>query len=120
MPVVLMTTDHNIETMFAPFAARMRDAGLEPLNITTFRHYYEQLVRGNSGMIPEATIEPATELPDVEQMQSYAGSGRAAMSRAVVLKLNGGLGTGMGLAKAKSLLPVKDGHTFLDIIARQV
>ncbi len=58
--------DQNIEEMFAPFAARMRDAGLEPLNITTFRHYYEQLVRGNSGMIPEATIEPVTELPDVE------------------------------------------------------
>ena len=32
----------------------------------------------------------------------------------MVLKLNGGLGTGMGLEKAKSLLPVKQGHTFLD------
>ncbi|MBN2792093.1 MAG: UTP--glucose-1-phosphate uridylyltransferase [Desulfuromonadales bacterium] len=35
------------------------------------------------------------------------------------VKLNGGLGTGMVLEKAKSLLPVKDGITFLDIIARQ-
>ena len=32
----------------------------------------------------------------------------------VVLKLNGGLGTGMGLEKAKSLLPVKQGLTFLE------
>ncbi|MCB0017616.1 MAG: UTP--glucose-1-phosphate uridylyltransferase, partial [Anaerolineales bacterium] len=31
----------------------------------------------------------------------------------------GGLGTSMGLERAKSLLKVKDGHTFLDIIARQ-
>jgi UTP--glucose-1-phosphate uridylyltransferase len=38
----------------------------------------------------------------------------------VVLKLNGGLGTSMGMTKAKSLLEVKDGHTFLDVIARQV
>lgn len=31
----------------------------------------------------------------------------------------GGLGTSMGLEKAKSLLIVKDGHTFLDLIAKQ-
>ena len=36
-----------------------------------------------------------------------------------MLKLNGGLGTGMGLEKAKSLLKVRDELTFLDIIARQ-
>jgi UTP--glucose-1-phosphate uridylyltransferase len=38
----------------------------------------------------------------------------------VVLKLNGGLGTSMGMTKAKSLLEVKDGHSFLDVIARQI
>ncbi len=37
-----------------------------------------------------------------------------------MLKLNGGLGTSMGLEKAKSLLEVKDGKTFLDLIAEQV
>ena len=37
-----------------------------------------------------------------------------------MLKLNGGLGTSMGLEKAKSLLPVKDGKTFLDLIAEQI
>ncbi len=37
-----------------------------------------------------------------------------------MLKLNGGLGTSMGLEKAKSLLPVKEGKTFLDLIAEQV
>ena len=37
-----------------------------------------------------------------------------------VLKLNGGLGTSMGLEKAKSLLTVKDGKNFLDLIAEQV
>ena len=35
-------------------------------------------------------------------------------------KLNGGLGTGMGLEKAKSLLPVHGDYTFLDLIAKQV
>jgi phosphoglucomutase len=38
----------------------------------------------------------------------------------VVLKLNGGLGTSMGLDKAKSLLKVKGNNTFLDLTAKQV
>ena len=37
-----------------------------------------------------------------------------------MLRLNGGLGTSMGLTGAKSLLEAKDGNSFLDIIARQV
>jgi UTP--glucose-1-phosphate uridylyltransferase len=37
-----------------------------------------------------------------------------------VIKLNGGLGTSMGMSRAKSLLEVKDGLSFLDVIARQV
>ena len=37
-----------------------------------------------------------------------------------MLKLNGGLGTGMGLEKAKSLLELKEGRNFLDFIALQV
>ena len=37
-----------------------------------------------------------------------------------MLRLNGGLGTSMGLSGAKSLLEAKDGNSFLDIIARQV
>ena len=41
------------------------------------------------------------------------------LKKTAVLKLNGGLGTSMGLEKAKSLLVVKDGLTFLDLIARQ-
>ncbi len=42
------------------------------------------------------------------------------LSKTAVLKLNGGLGTSMGLEKAKSLLEVRDGKTFLDLIAEQI
>ena len=42
------------------------------------------------------------------------------LPKTAVLKLNGGLGTSMGLEKAKSLLEVKDGRTFLDLIAEQI
>ena len=44
----------------------------------------------------------------------------ALLGKTVMLKLNGGLGTGMGLEKAKSLLPLKGDDTFLDFIAKQV
>jgi UTP--glucose-1-phosphate uridylyltransferase len=36
------------------------------------------------------------------------------------VKVNGGLGTSMGLAGPKALLPVKGDLTFLDVVARQV
>ena len=42
------------------------------------------------------------------------------LAETAVFKLNGGLGTSMGLEKAKSLLEVKDGKTFLDLIAQQI
>ena len=37
-----------------------------------------------------------------------------------MIKLNGGLGTSMGLQGPKSLLAVRDGVTFLDLMVRQV
>lgn len=105
---------------FIPFAEKMRAEGLPEIVIRTFRFYYDQLATGHTGMIPEAEIRPVSSLPDLEQLpDSLAVAGRAALSKAILLKLNGGLGTSMGLNKAKSLLVVKDGLTFLDIIARQ-
>ena len=43
-----------------------------------------------------------------------------ALARTVIIKLNGGLGTSMGLDRAKTLLPVRDGKTFLDLIVEQI
>src|SRR5271170_3044645 len=102
---------------FAPFEARMRGAGMGDAPIRAFRHACEILVSGQTGLLPETAIEPVTELPRYEDIS--ARSDAALLGRAVVVKLNGGLGTGMGLEKAKSLLEVKDGLTFLDFIARQ-
>ena len=105
---------------FAPFAARMRAEKLPQVVIDTFEHYYDQLAGGRSGLIRETDIRPVESLPDVETFPpELAGIGRAALPRTILLKLNGGLGTGMGLERAKSLLTVKNGLSFLDIIARQ-
>jgi len=110
---------NDFEQRFTPFKARMRAENLPELFIETFRHYYAQLVAGETGQIPEAEIEPVQSLPDAEKLPAeLARVGAEHLHQTVFIKLNGGLGTSMGLRKAKSLLPVKDGLTFLDIIAR--
>jgi UTP--glucose-1-phosphate uridylyltransferase len=48
------------------------------------------------------------------------GQARDVLGGLVVVKLNGGLGTSMGLAGPKSLLEVKPGASFLDVLAAQV
>ncbi len=104
---------------FEAFASQMRGADLPPILIQTFHHYYKQLVEGHSGLVAETDIEPVASLPDAAGMGERRAAGRAALERTVVIKLNGGLGTSMGLERAKSLLPARGELTFLDIIARQ-
>jgi len=70
-------------------------------------------------MIAEDSIEPldSESLDDVEVDDETAS---AALRTTAVIKLNGGLGTSMGMERAKSLLCVRKGMSFLDVIARQV
>ena len=105
---------------FAPFAKRMADEGLPQIFIDKFAYYHAKLLAGDDGLIPERELAPVASLPDAERLpdDSYT-IGREASKHTVIIKLNGGLGTGMGLTSPKSALVVKDGLTFLDIIARQ-
>ncbi|WP_460871807.1 UTP--glucose-1-phosphate uridylyltransferase [Nocardioides pakistanensis] len=98
---------------------KMQAAGVDPVAIEVFSHYYRLVEGGETGMIPESTIEPLDmeALADVEVTDDVA---REAIGSTVVIKLNGGLGTSMGMDRAKSLLEVREGLSFLDIIARQV
>ena len=45
---------------------------------------------------------------------------KSALSKFVMCKLNGGLGTGMGCTGPKSSIVVRDGKTFLDLIVEQL
>lgn len=105
---------------FAPFAERMAAENLPDIFIDNFAYYYDKLIAGDDGMIPEDSIIPVTSLTDAEQLpDDLAAVGRSVVEKTVIIKLNGGLGTGMGLTGPKSLLIVKDNLSFLDIIARQ-
>lgn len=45
---------------------------------------------------------------------------RDMLNKLVVIKLNGGLGTGMGCTGPKSVIPVRNDLTFLDLTVQQI
>ena len=101
--------------------SKMESAGLHPFVIDTFAYYYKKIVSGETGLISDRDIRPipSNEVQDATHLEKYSEAGRNALKNAVMIKLNGGLGTSMGLTRAKSLLEVKNGKTFLEIILKQ-
>lgn len=106
---------------FQPFADKMTAAGMKPAAIRAFEANYRALLEKKTGMIPETSISPVESLPRAADLPAVGQEEfQTLLRQTVIIKLNGGLGTGMGLEKAKSLLPVRGGLTFLDLIARQI
>lgn len=99
---------------------KMRTAGVSEPAIAVFAGYHAQLQSGHTGAIPEDSIEPLTDVPDLGEVAATDQERREALAKTVVLKLNGGLGTSMGMSGPKSLVQVCDGLSFLDVVVRQV
>ena len=111
----------ELDVAFAPFALKMAQAGLPQLVIDNFRHAYAHLFAGGTGYISGSEAQPVSGLHRYAELPAAMEQvGSMALDKIVICKLNGGLGTGMGLDGPKSLLPVKEGLTFLDITAQQV
>ncbi|MDO4751676.1 MAG: UTP--glucose-1-phosphate uridylyltransferase [Akkermansia sp.] len=106
---------------FAVIEDKMKSVGLSDAAINAFRHSVNVLESKQSMLIPEEEIVPAEGVEDWDALVGSTPEADAELlAQAVLVKLNGGLGTGMGLQKAKSLLEIKPGVTFLDLIVRQV
>lgn len=104
------------------FLEKMERENLPRVAVDSFLHYYRLLSEGKTGCIPENdldTIEPG-QIEDIQDLERWSSAGKKALSKTVVIKLNGGLGTTMGLSRAKSLIPVKNNCSFLDITALQI
>jgi UTP--glucose-1-phosphate uridylyltransferase len=95
---------------------KMHADGVPHAAMASFSHYYRQLESGDTGMLAESEVEPVTSLPDAAELPEVDG---VPLDRVAILKLNGGLGTSMGLQGPKSLLEVKPGVTFLEVVRRQ-
>ena len=99
---------------------KMRDADVAATAVDVFTRFYGLLESGSTGVVPEADVDPLTDVPRLDDLQVDDAAAAEALARTAVVKLNGGLGTSMGMDRAKSLLPVRGGRTFLDVIADQV
>lgn len=99
----------------------MENAGIHPVVVDTFAYYYAQILAGETGLISNRDIVPvsADDAQNASHVGEYAEAGKQALKHAVMIKLNGGLGTSMGLTGAKSLLEVKNSTTFLEIMLQQ-
>ena len=106
---------------FSAIEEKMQGVGLSRAAIDAFRHSVRVLTSNESMLIAEDEIAPAEGVEDWDELVAHTAPADASMlKQTVVVKLNGGLGTSMGLQKAKSLLEIKPGVTFLDLIVRQV
>lgn len=99
---------------------KMTGAGVSAPAIEVFSHAFDLLSSGETGLIPEDSIEPLVDPPMLADIQISDQTAKSAIEQCVIIKLNGGLGTSMGLEKAKSLLEVRDGKNFLDLLVAQV
>lgn len=103
------------------FAEKMMAHGLPHQLIALFSSYYEEIVLNHTGLIPDSALHPiiSSDLPSIHNLDAYTSRGNKEIAHAVIIKLNGGLGTSMGMTYAKSLIPVRGNLTFLDIIVQQ-
>ena len=103
------------------FVAKMEAAGIHSVVIDTFVYYYEKVVGGETGLIPGSQIESVAsdDIQHADRIKDYIDHGNRVFKNSIMIKLNGGLGTSMGLTGAKSLLEVKNGKSFLEIMLMQ-
>ena len=98
--------------------AKMRREGLPERAIATFGRQLDRVLAGETGLLADADLEPVGDVADLSELPAVTDAD--ALARAVVIKLNGGLGTSMGTTGAKSLIEAREGLSFLDLAARQV
>ncbi|KAG8742830.1 UTP-glucose-1-phosphate uridylyltransferase [Ceratobasidium sp. 414] len=102
-----------------PHQRKVFDAEMQGF-FSLFSRYLSEKAKGQK--IVWEKIRP----PAADQIVGYNGlpeatEGRDLLDKLVVLKLNGGLGTTMGMSGApKSAIEVREGMTFLDLSVRQI
>ena len=80
--------------------AKMKAENISDAAISAFAHSFRELSSGNSGLIEESTIKGVEALPDLAgDIRGKYVANPLLLNQTVVLKLNGGLGTSMGLDK---------------------
>ncbi|BDR53021.1 UTP--glucose-1-phosphate uridylyltransferase [Bombiscardovia nodaiensis] len=107
--------------------AKMQQQGISELAMAQFERLYRTWSDGDvGGYIREADVTALHDVPTFQEIRESMDMDFAleAFAHTAFIKLNGGLGTSMGLEQAKSLLPIRRHKarqmSFLDIILGQV
>lgn len=99
---------------------KMERRGVSEIAIKCFERAHGLVSSGTLVGIPESTISASSDVINYESLSHQESFEPALVAQTVVIKLNGGLGTSMGLERVKSLLEVRPGLNFLDLMARQI
>ena len=111
----------NTPGYVAAVVAKAEAGGIHGAELAALRRRLRQLEEQDAGLLPSEVLQPLADLPRLDELSEPSpGQAREVLDRLVIIKLNGGLGTSMGLSDPKSLLEVKPGVSFLDVLARQV
>lgn len=114
----------DVDSGVSKFASEISPLGLSPgaekKLISMFKSAFtpgnsEKLEIDWSKVIPltDKEMVPYDALPEPEDVQEI-------LSKLVVIKLNGGLGTTMGCTYPKSLVTLRNGKTFFDFVVEQI
>lgn len=95
---------------------KMTQAGCSQAQVERFCARVRHFLSGDRASISEEEIEPIESLPGLQDVETN----QDLLRKVAVVKLNGGLGTSMGLTGPKGLLEVKDGLDFYAILFAQV
>ena len=110
-------------TTLSLFLEKMTQRGANDKLKTQFVSLYTRYLSGETGQVVWEEVEQLedSDLIPLETLpEHYRRLGEKAISKWGVVKLNGGLGTSMGCKGPKSIIPIHETQTFLDIIADQV
>ena len=111
----------NTPDYVAAVLAKAEAGGARAVELAALRRRLRQLGEQQAGRLPGEVLEPLADLPRLDELpEPPPGQAADVLGRLVIVKLNGGLGTSMGLSGPKSLLQVKPGASFLDVLATQV
>ena len=104
----------------ADVLAKAEAGGVHGAELAALRRRLQQLGDQQAGRLPGEALEPLADLPRLDQLPDPPpDQARDVLNRLVIVKLNGGLGTSMGLsAREVPDLEAKDrAPRFLDLIA---
>ena len=98
---------------------KMKNENLSAKIIDFFLRQRLKVKNGQTGLVDWKTIH-SLEREDIISLNLLENKNKDYLDKVVFCKLNGGLGTSMGLSEPKSSMEVKDNFSFLEITLKQI